>query len=224
MCGIVALATTTSSRLHPSPSTLRTQLASSLSLIAHRGPDGSGIWISPDTCVALAHCRLAINDLSPSGCQPLHSPDGSIHAIVNGELYDHIRLRSECPEYAFAGTSDSELAIALYLKYGLGFLDHLRGEFALCLYDQRDRTFVAARDRYGIKPLFWRRDPPTGSVQFAAECKAFLPLGWEAEWDVGALVDGGWGQDTRTVFQGVQKVRCPHALTLIRSSVRGITW
>lgn len=78
----------------------------------------------------------------------------------------------------------------------------------MVIYDERDGSFFAARDRYGIKPLFWTRQK--GQVWIAAEIKAFLGLGWQAEWDVGAIVSGGWGQDTRTVFKGVQKVGlCP---------------
>ena len=75
----------------------------------------------------------------------------------------------------------------------------------MVLYDQRTKTFLAGRDRYGIKPLFWRRDGSRTMV--AAEIKAFLGMGWEGEWDVVAIVSGGWGQDTRTIFKGVQKVR-----------------
>jgi asparagine synthase (glutamine-hydrolysing) len=73
------------------------------------------------------------------------------------------------------------------------------------LYDERSELFIAARDRYGIKPLFWRM-ADGGRLEIAAEIKAFLGLAWEAEWDVGAMVDGGWGQDTRTLFKGVNKV------------------
>lgn len=162
-------------------------------------------------CAALGHCRLAINDLSPEGEQPLHSSDGLIHAVVNGEIYDYDRVRAELEaipglDYKWKGRSDSELVLALYLAYGTSFLSHLRGEFALVLYDDRNKLFVAARDRFGIKPLFWRRGTE-GRLMLAAEAKAFLPLGWEPEFDVGAIVDGGWGHDTRTMFKGVNKVR-----------------
>lgn len=159
-----------------------------------------------DKYPALGHVRLAINDLSPTGDQPLHSPDGLVHAIVNGEIYDYDRLRALSPDYPYVGHSDSELVVALYLQYGQSFLSHLRGEFSLVIFDQRDGSFFAARDRYGIKPLFWTRQKATGQIWVAAEIKAFLGLGWEAEWDVGSIVGGGWGQDTRTVFRGVQKV------------------
>ena len=126
---------------------------------------------------------------------------------MNGELYDHERIRAELiknSNYQFGGGSDCEIVVALYQEYGLTFLNHLRGEFALCLYDESRRLFVAARDRYGIKPLFWTEIE--GRLVISAEAKAFLPLGWKPEWDVRAIVDAGWGHDTRTVFKGVQKV------------------
>ena len=81
----------------------------------------------------------------------------------------------------------------------------------MCLYDSRTHFFVAARDRYGIKPLFYTF--VEGRLLIAAEIKAFLPLGWKPEWDVKSLMDGGWGQDQRTLFKGVHKVRPAHCLT-----------
>ena len=75
----------------------------------------------------------------------------------------------------------------------------------MCLYDSKKDIFIAARDRYGVKPLFWRRDK-AGRIWFAAEIKAFLETDWHSEWDVEAIASGGWGQDTRTVFRDVQKV------------------
>ena len=74
----------------------------------------------------------------------------------------------------------------------------------MCLYDENRQLFLAARDRYGIMPLFW--SVLDGKLAVSAEAKAFLPLGWKQEWDVGSIVDGGWGNDTRTLFKGVQKV------------------
>lgn len=162
---------------------------------------------------ALGHVRLAINDLSEDGAQPFHDAEESVHAVVNGELYDHERIRGELIEktnYRFKGHSDCEIVIALYKLYGLSFLTHLRGEFALCLYDSKTRFFVAARDRYGIKPLF--HTIVDGRLLIAAEAKAFLPLGWEPEWDVKSLLDGGWNHDQRTLFQGVHKVRSSWSL------------
>ena len=167
---------------------------------------------SPRNPTALGHVRLSINDLSPSAAQPFHSPPAhGIHAVVNGEFYDYDAIRAHLESvtsYTFTSRSDSEIIIALYLHYGLSFTDWLRGEFACVLWDEKQQLFVAVRDRYGIKPLFWTVQ--NGRLLVAAEQKAFLPLGWQPEWDVRALRDAGWNHDTRTLFKGVQKVssRC----------------
>ena len=143
----------------------------------------------------------------------MHSPgpNAHVHVIVNGELYDYDRLRkqleAEPSNYVFSSNSDSELVVALYLTYGLGFTEYLRGEFACIVYDEKRKFFLAARDRYGIKPLFWTMQQ--GRLLVASEMKAFLPLGWQPEWDVGSLRGAGWNHDVRTVFRGVQKVRAP---------------
>lgn len=102
--------------------------------------------------------------------------------------------------------------LALYQTHGIDFLQHLRGEFALCIYDEAKKLFIAARDRYGIKPLFWTVSK--GTLLVGAEIKAFLPLGWEAEWDVKSLVEAGWNFNDRTCFKGVRKVRPGCYLTI----------
>ncbi|KAK3934671.1 asparagine synthase [Diplogelasinospora grovesii] len=195
---------------------LRDKLNRSLDLIAHRGPDSKGVWISENGAVGLAHNRLSINDLSADGDQPIHSDDGQIHAVVNGEIYDHDRIRDEFMRehgYHFKSRADTEVVVALYKHYGAPkFLEHLRGEFALVLYDEGLGKVIAARDRFGIKPLFYTRvrDDQGERLLLAAEAKAFLALDWKAEWDVGAIVDGGWQHDNRTLFSGVLKVLPGH--------------
>ncbi|KAI0547808.1 asparagine synthase-domain-containing protein [Xylaria curta] len=197
---------------------LAADLKASVDLINHRGPDDSGIWISENGHVGLAHCRLSINDLSSAGRQPLHSDDNQIHAVVNGEIYDYDRLRVECEivhNYVFQSDSDSELVLALYKIHGApDFLTHLRGEFAFVLYDGRGETrrVIVARDRFGIKPLVYTR---VGSKLLAAsEAKAFIPLGWKPRWDVRAIADAGWMFDDRTLFRGVKKVLPGHYLDI----------
>jgi asparagine synthase (glutamine-hydrolysing) len=151
--------------------------------------------------------RLAINDLSPDGIQPFHDHERTVHAVVNGEFYDYDNIRKDLEaktDYKFQGRSDSELAIALYKYHGLNFLRHLRGEFACVLFDESQQLLIAARDRYGIKPLFWTVQD--GRLLIAAEIKAFLPLGWKPEWDVKSLLDAGWNHDERTLFKGIAKV------------------
>ncbi|KAI3401819.1 hypothetical protein diail_8197 [Diaporthe ilicicola] len=216
MCGIsVAIALHGTTLGDGGSQDITTQLNASLDRIAHRGPDSRGVWINDDRSVALGHCRLAINDLSPDGHQPIHSSNGYIHAVVNGEIYDYDRIRANLSRefnYAFRGKCDSELVIALYETHGMSFLSKLRGEFALCLYDSSKQYFVAARDRYGIKPLFWTVDG--NRLLMSAEAKGFLPLGWKPEWDVKSIQEAGWNHDQRTLFKNVYKVRPGHYLAV----------
>ncbi|KAF6804434.1 asparagine synthase [Colletotrichum musicola] len=207
---------------------LKEELEKSLEAISHRGPDAQGVWVSEDGFVGLGHCRLAINDLTPDGNQPIHSVDDTIHAAINGEIYDHDRIREECARggYEFKGRSDSEVILALYRAHGApGFLEHLRGEFAFVLYDEDAGRVILARDRFGIKPLLWtivRREDGRERLVVAPEAKAFLPLGWKPRWDVGAIVDGGWMQDGRSLFKGVKKVPPGHWMEISRDGVMQI--
>ncbi len=201
-----------------SKQSLLAQLQASINAINHRGPDETGVWISDDSSVALGHCRLSINDLTPSGRQPLTSDDGNIHAVVNGEIYDQDRLRKLCAEthsYRFSSESDSELVLALYKIFGApDFFERLRGEFAFVLHDERPgkRRVIAARDRFGIKPMVWTT--VSDKILMAAEAKAFLPLGWKPEWDVKAIATSGWQLDDRTLFKGVRKLMPGHWLEI----------
>jgi asparagine synthase (glutamine-hydrolysing) len=197
---------------------LAKNLQAGLNNIKHRGPDGHGVWISRDARVGLGHCRLSINDLSPSGSQPLHSDCGEIHAIVNGEIYDVDRLRQKCISdygYKFHGESDSELVLALYKIHGTpSFFEHLRGEFSFVLYDDRNgsRRVIAARDRFGIKPLVYTTEGDR--VLIGSEAKGLVPLGWKPEWNVRAIMDCGWMADDRTVFKNVKKLMPGHWMDL----------
>ncbi|KAJ6788510.1 hypothetical protein PWT90_01624 [Aphanocladium album] len=203
-------------------SSLASSLQASVDIINHRGPDASGTWISENGQVGLAHCRLSINDLSSAGRQPLHTDDDKIHAVVNGEIYDYDRLRSECETshgYNFQSDSDSELVLALYQIHGAPhFLTHLRGEFAFVLYDNRQGTerVIAGRDRYGIKPLVYTH--VDSKLLVASEAKAFLPLGWKPRWDVRAITGAGWMFDDRTLFRGVKKVLPGHFLDITKEN------
>ncbi|KXH44318.1 asparagine synthase [Colletotrichum simmondsii] len=207
---------------------LKDQLKRSLDAIGHRGPDAQGVWASEDGFVGMGHCRLAINDLTPDGNQPIHSDDDAVHAVVNGEIYDHDRIREECRAkgYVFKGRSDSEVILALYKAFGAPrFLEHLRGEFAFILYDETAGKVILARDRFGIKPLLWTIVRQTGGgarLLVAPEAKAFRPLGWEPQWDVGAIVDGGWMQDGRSLFKGVKKVPPGHWMEITRDGLMQI--
>ncbi|PYI21695.1 asparagine synthetase [Aspergillus violaceofuscus CBS 115571] len=184
---------------------LASQINDSIDLVKHRGPDARGQWISPDTRVGFGHVRLSIIDLSPAGNQPFHNKDNTIQAVINGELYDHERIRSELAnEYEFVSKSDCEIVIALYHRYGLSFVSHLRGEFALVLWDAKHNRFIAARDRYGIKSLYYTIID--GRLHVATEMKSFLPFGWAPEWDIANLRGVGWMHGADMYFKGVHRI------------------
>lgn len=124
---------------------------------------------------------------------------------MNGELYDdecHRKLLGD--EYDFQSLSDCEVVLALYRHYGLSFLSHLRGEFALILWDARRKVFVAARDRFGVKSLYYTI--VNGRLLVATEMKCFLPFGWKPEWDIQSLRECGWMFGAGTIFKGVNSV------------------
>ncbi|HWC75460.1 MAG TPA: asparagine synthase (glutamine-hydrolyzing) [Gemmatimonadales bacterium] len=124
-------------------------------LLAHRGPDGEGQF--SDTHCELVHRRLALIDLSPTGSQPLANEDGRILIIYNGEIYNHRELRVvlERQGHVFRGTSDTEVIVHLYEEVGERVAEHLRGIFAFAIYDRHRRSLLLARDRFGVKPLFY---------------------------------------------------------------------
>lgn len=136
--------------------------------IRHRGPDWSGYFSHPSAI--LAHERLAIVD-PKSGKQPLFSPDEQIVLAVNGEIYNHLELRAQFPDYEFQTASDCEVIIPLYLRYGPDFVDMLNGIFAFALFDCRDESWMLARDHMGIIPLYEGFDRQ-GQHFFASELKA----------------------------------------------------
>lgn len=169
MCGIAGVV----SREVLSPSD-RGRVERSGQAMVHRGPDGSGDFSAPH--VALAMRRLAIIDPN-GGWQPLYNEDRSIALVVNGEIYNYLELRRELTAkgHRFATGSDCETIAHLYEDYGLEFVDHLRGMFAIALWDQRRKRFVLARDRMGEKPLYLFEEP--GRLSFASEMKALLASG-----------------------------------------------
>lgn len=141
--------------------------------IKHRGPDDSGIYISPDQRVGLGHRRLAIIDLSPLGHQPMRYLD-RYQIVFNGEIYNFQEKRDmlEKDGYTFASHSDTEVILALYDKYREKCLDHLRGMFAFALYDEQEQILFCARDRVGKKPFKYFFDDTV--FLFASELKAIL--------------------------------------------------
>jgi asparagine synthase (glutamine-hydrolysing) len=167
----------------------------------------------PDAVVALSHRRLSILDLSPLGHQPMSTPDRRYWVVYNGEIYNHVELRAELEAlgYAFVSHSDTEIILHAYREWGERCLDRFNGMFALVLVDRIARRVFAARDRFGVKPLYlWRS--PHGLVAMASEIKQFSGLpGWEARLDGQRAYEFlNWGlldQTGETLFAGVRQVR-----------------
>lgn len=175
MCGFVAV-------FSPQVCFSEQKVINALESIRHRGPDYSAIWSSKDQKVWLGHTRLSIVDIE-GGAQPLSTPDGFIHCVVNGEFYDYVSIRDNLKEqgYYFKTESDSEILLYLYQHYGVHCLEYLRGEFSFVLWDEKRQQIFAARDRFGIKPLFYYQQGRT--VYFASEVKALKMLGVPMYWD-----------------------------------------
>jgi asparagine synthase (glutamine-hydrolysing) len=176
MCGIFASLDWTGDGCLPQT------IQDSLSVLRHRGPDGARLWRSADGRVCLGHVRLSIVDLV-SGNQPLTNETSHIHIVVNGEFYDFEQVRSELETrgHRFASRSDSEILVHLYEEFGADCVRYLRGEFAFVLWDERAKVLFAARDRFGVKPLFFAEFQ--GKLLFASEIKALHAAGIPAAWD-----------------------------------------
>ena len=176
--------------------------------IAHRGPDGFGVWTAPG--VGLGHRRLSIIDIAGSP-QPMHASDGRAVIVFNGEIYNYRELRAELAAKgaAFHTDGDTEVILAAYQAWGADCLKRLHGMFAFALYDAAARTLLLARDRLGVKPLF-TAELSDGSVIFGSELKALLahPL-LRREIDPLAIEDyltWGYVPDHRSILKGVEKL------------------
>ena len=182
--------------------------------MAHRGPDGAGLWQSaPDAGeqVTLVHRRLAIQDLSPAGHQPMVTSDGRYVLVFNGEIYNQHAIRRDLERqgHQFHSNSDSEVLLQVMSRYGCAALQRLRGMYAFCLWDNRRQEALLARDPYGIKPLYiWQG--PGGQLLFASEVRALLASGLiprrlDAAGVAGFLAHGSV-PEPRTLVAGVQSL------------------
>src|SRR5215207_3399306 len=209
MCGIVGFAGGTGHE-----SERQTALRAMCAAIVHRGPNEEGHYLAPD--VALGMRRLSVMDPA-SGQQPMGNEDGSIQLVFNGEIYNHRQLRREliARGHAMATSSDTEVIVHLYEDLGDGVVDALRGMFAFALWDTRRRRLLIARDRVGIKPLyFWEH---RGGLAFASELRSMLAM---PEFTprvsaaaVAQYLTFGYVPETHCIFEGVRKLPPGHRLT-----------
>jgi asparagine synthase (glutamine-hydrolysing) len=182
-------------------------------VLAHRGPDEQGLYISGP--VGFAHRRLSIIDLV-SGQQPMESPDGQVCLIYNGELYNYPELKVELEQkgYVFRTHSDTEVLLALYLYYGLDAFPKVNGMFACAFWDHRTRQLVLARDRFGKKPLFYYQNAHT--LLFGSELKALLAYGGiERQVNLSALheyLTYSYIVSDQTILEGIYRLPPAHVL------------
>ncbi len=213
MCGIAGLYHLETAK-PVDPARLRMMLAP----MAHRGPDGSGVWTAPG--VGLGHLRLAIIDLAGSP-QPMVSNDDTAVISFNGEIYNFRALRAELEGHghAFRTNGDTEVLLAAWRQWGPACLDRLNGMFAFAIHDLRQGCLFLARDRMGVKPLYYAR-LSDGSLAFASELKGLLrhPLLGRTP-DLRAVEDYlafGYVPDDACILAGVQKLAAGHYLRLER--------
>lgn len=157
-----------------SPSIEESLLEQMTSTLEHRGPDDSGTFLSPDRRLGFGFRRLSIIDLSPAAHQPMSTPDKDLTIIFNGEIYNHLVLRKELESkgHRYRSRSDTETILYAYREYGIDFVHKLLGMFALALWDEKKRQLIVARDRIGVKPLYYTI--VQGHFIFGSEIKAIL--------------------------------------------------
>src|SRR6267154_956049 len=220
MCGLNGLVYT-----DPNRSVSEDLLIAMRDAIRHRGPDDSGTFLGPG--VGLGSRRLAILDLSERGRMPMSSPDGRYRIVYNGEVYNYQDLRAALASRGcmFRSQTDTEVLLALYEREGPAMLDRLNGMFAVAIWDCRDRTLFLARDRLGVKPLYYIvRD---GLLAFASEEKALFAAGLRAEFDPNTwpellcfrYVAGG-----ATPYRGVKRILPGHYLLWRDGRVTSRRW
>ena len=200
---------------------LTTLLKTMGAALAHRGPDDEGIYLSPNSHdsfgsrVGLGHRRLSIIDLK-GGHQPLANEDNRIWITYNGEIYNHLELRKGLEEkgHAYRTHSDTETIVHLYEEYGFDCLQYLRGMFSFCIFDEKSGRVFLARDRLGIKPLYYYHEGDM--LIFASEIKAILASGnVQSRLNSSVLSEYftfGYISSHQTLFEGVNKLLPGHAM------------
>lgn len=182
-------------------------------VMRHRGPDDQGIYL--DNNFGMGMRRLSIIDLS-TGKQPIRNEDGSIWTVLNGEIYNFLELRRLLQQkgHKFYTQTDTEVIVHLYEEHGEKFVDHLTGMFAIAVWDKRNRKLILARDRLGIKPLYYAAD--SNRVIFGSELKTILENDIDREIDLQALHDYlsfNYVPGPRTMFANIRSLPAGHLLT-----------
>ena len=199
--------------------------------LRHRGPDAFGEWTAVEPPVYLAHCRLSIIDLSEAGKQPLGNEDGSIQIVYNGEIYNFAELRSELERcgHQFRSRTDTEVVVHAYEEWGAACVERFRGIFAFGLWDGRRRQLLLARDRLGVKPLFYAIRGE--QLAFASEPRALLAIpGFSRSLDVPAAIQFlqySYTTGPNTIWSGITRLAAANTLVFDAASataMRSVYW
>src|SRR5215468_6175772 len=208
MCGIAGIV-----GLNPLEPVDETRLKIMRDVLRHRGPDGEGLWA--ESHVGLGFRRLAIIDVA-GGAQPMPNEDGSVWVVFNGEIYNHARLRPWLEErgHRYRSRSDTETILHLYEEEGERCVERLRGMFAFAVWDRARRRLLLARDRLGIKPLYYA--VTERELLFASEIKALLAAGLRPEMNVDVLPEylaNRFVAGAETLFRNVRRLLPGHTLS-----------
>ena len=196
--------------------------------MTHRGPDDAGLFVDPEAGVGLGHRRLAVIDLSEAGRQPMGTDDGMVQVVYNGEVYNFREIRRTLEEkgHRFRTETDTEVILSAYNEWGMDCLQRFVGMFALALWDKRIGRLFLARDRIGIKPLYYYYDG--GTFLFASELKALMAFeGFPREIDPDALplfLHYQYIPAPRTVFSNTYKLLPGHYLAYDGGSLEQRTY
>lgn len=194
----------------------------------HRGPDGDGTFIDPDKIAGIGQNRLAIIDLSDAASQPMVSASGQLVIALNGEIYNYLELRNELKgDYEFRTKSDTEVLLAAYQKWGRACLDRLIGMFAFIIWDKRQKIAFIARDRFGVKPLYFHQTSD-GTLYVASEIKALQAGGVplipnETTWAT-YLAYGQYDHSSATFWKNIESLPPGHFLEWSNGQVKVTRW
>jgi asparagine synthase (glutamine-hydrolysing) len=224
MCGIAGILIQGSGQVDPE------DLRALASALSHRGPDGEGLWRSPDGRVGLVHRRLAIIDTSAAGDQPMHSADGRYSIVYNGEVFNFLELRLELEALGmiFHSESDTEVVLQAWCQWGAGMLERFNGMWAIAIVDHETQETFLARDRFGIKPLHYAHD--ARRFAFASELRALRALpGVSSEVDpqvARRLLFDPFSIEAseRTLFSAVRRLPAGHCATLSAGQLTVRRW
>ena len=220
MCGIAGMVDW---RAATSADALRSIADAMIETVRHRGPDAGDVWVEAEGGVALGQRRLAIIDLSPGGAQPMHSADRRFVITFNGEIYNYrdIRRELQAAGHSMRSDSDTEVLLEACALWGVeAAIERAIGMFAFALWDRKTRSLTLARDRLGIKPLYYAASPER--ILFASQLKAFRPAPhWKPTIDEDAVVGylrHAYIAQPRTIYREAEKLAPGHILTLRQGS------